>query len=48
MHFVDDWESDTYTEWDEFFSDLKVGIHPKTAIHIVKFSILEDGYNKQW
>ena len=48
MYFVDNWESDTDAEWDEFFSDSKVGIHPDTATHRVKFNILEDGYNKRW
>ena len=27
---------------------MKVGIHPDTATHRVKFNILEDGYNKRW
>ena len=25
MHFVDNWEQDTDREWDEFYSDSKVG-----------------------
>ena len=45
MHFVDDWEADSDTEWDEFFYDIKVVVDNTTAGHRSKFGIVEDGFN---
>ena len=33
MHFVDDWEADSDSEWDEYFIDPKVGDVGSTATH---------------
>ena len=45
MHFVDDWEGDSDTEWDDFFHDTKVEVDDTTAVHRSKFGIVEDGFN---
>ena len=42
MHFVDDWEVDSDSEWDEYFMDPKVGGVGSTATHRTKFSIVKD------
>ena len=33
MHFVDNWEADSDTEWDEFFYDTKVSVDNTAAAH---------------
>ena len=48
MHFVDDWEADTHSEWEEYFMDPKVEADDGTATHRTKFSIVKDGWNSQW
>ena len=48
MHFVDDWEADTDSEWEEYFMDPKVEADDDTATHRTKFSIVEDRYNARW
>ena len=48
MHFVDDWEADSDSEWEEYFMDPKVGGVGSTAAHQTKFSMVEDGWNSRW
>ena len=48
MHFVDDWEGDADTEWEEYFMDPKVEHDGSTAAHRTKFSMVEDGWNSRW
>ena len=45
MHFVDNWEGDSDTEWDEFFYDTKVEVDEDTASHQSKFGTVENGFN---
>ena len=48
IHFVDNWEADSDTKWDEFFYDTKVSVDNTAVAHQSKFGIVEDGFNSRW
>ena len=48
MHFVDNWEADLDSEWEEYFMDPKVGGVGSTETHRTKFSIVKDGFDSRW
>ena len=48
MHYVYDWEGDAESEWEEYFTDQKVGHDDSIATHRTKFSMVEDGWNNRW
>ena len=48
MHFIDDWEVDWNSKWDEYVSDAKMGVDDTTATYQTKFGIVEDGFNSWW
>ena len=48
MHFADNWEEEDKEIWDDYFSNMRIGLLLNVAHRWRKLEIIVDAFNARW